>query len=163
MKRGFMKRGSMKRSQVALEFLVTYGWAILASMIAIGALAYFGISNPAKTLPDKCLFSNEVVCSDYIVIAPDQLKIKLVNGMGQTVYNPGAVVINASGDSNQCNINPSAPSDWAPDDILDMTCTVVGSQFIQKDKVKIKLIVNYSKTPSGYNQIASGELYTTVQ
>ena len=55
----------MKSGQVAMEFLVTYGWAILASLIAIGALAYFGISNPTIALPDKCLFSNNFVCSDY--------------------------------------------------------------------------------------------------
>ena len=31
------------RAQAALEFLMTYGWAILVVLVSIGALAYFGV------------------------------------------------------------------------------------------------------------------------
>jgi len=37
-----------KRGQAAMEFLMTYGWAILAAVIAIGVLAYFGVFSPGK-------------------------------------------------------------------------------------------------------------------
>lgn len=37
-----------KRGQAAMEFLMTYGWAILAAIIAIGVLAYFGVFSPGK-------------------------------------------------------------------------------------------------------------------
>ena len=36
-----------KKSQVAMEFLMTYGWAILVAIIAIGVLAYFGVFSPS--------------------------------------------------------------------------------------------------------------------
>jgi uncharacterized protein (UPF0333 family) len=39
---------SQKRGQAAMEFLMTYGWAILAAIIAIGVLAYFGVFNPSN-------------------------------------------------------------------------------------------------------------------
>ncbi len=35
-----------KKSQAAMEFLMTYGWAILAAIIAIGVLAYMGVFSP---------------------------------------------------------------------------------------------------------------------
>jgi hypothetical protein len=35
----------MKKSQAAMEFLMTYGWAILVVLVAIGVLAYFGVFN----------------------------------------------------------------------------------------------------------------------
>ena len=35
-----------KKSQAAMEFLMTYGWAILVVLAAIAALAYFGVLNP---------------------------------------------------------------------------------------------------------------------
>lgn len=38
----------MKKGQAAMEFLMTYGWAILAAVIAIGVLAYFGVFSPGK-------------------------------------------------------------------------------------------------------------------
>ncbi|MEK6858465.1 MAG: hypothetical protein AABX53_00965 [Nanoarchaeota archaeon] len=37
-----------KKGQAAMEFLMTYGWAILAAIIAIGVLAYFGVFSPGK-------------------------------------------------------------------------------------------------------------------
>ena len=37
-----------KKSQAAMDFLMTYGWAILIVLIAIGALAYFGVLSPEK-------------------------------------------------------------------------------------------------------------------
>ena len=38
----------MKRGQSALEYLVTYGWAILAIVIIAAVLWYTGIFNPSK-------------------------------------------------------------------------------------------------------------------
>jgi uncharacterized protein (UPF0333 family) len=35
-----------KKSQAAMEFLMTYGWAIIVVLVAISALAYFGVLSP---------------------------------------------------------------------------------------------------------------------
>ena len=45
----------MKKGQVAMEFLMTYGWAILVVIAAIGALAYFEVLSPCRFIPDGCL------------------------------------------------------------------------------------------------------------
>jgi len=37
-----------KRSQAAMEFLMTYGWAIMVAIIAVGVLSYFGVFSPGK-------------------------------------------------------------------------------------------------------------------
>jgi len=52
-----------KRAQAAMEFLMTYGWAILVVLAAIGALAYFGVLSPGNLLPHKCEFS---ACLSYL-------------------------------------------------------------------------------------------------
>ena len=55
-----------KRGQAAMEFLMTYGWAILVVLIAIGALAYFGVLNPEKFVQDRCVITPiQLKCSDY--------------------------------------------------------------------------------------------------
>ncbi len=36
-----------------MEFLMTYGWAILIVLIAIGALTYFGVFDPDKSAIEK--------------------------------------------------------------------------------------------------------------
>ena len=35
-----------KKSQSAMEYLMTYGWAILVVLIALGALFYLGVFSP---------------------------------------------------------------------------------------------------------------------
>ena len=53
-----------KKGQAAMEFLMTYGWAILAAIIAIAVLAYFGVFNPGRYASEyKCLA--EKFCEDY--------------------------------------------------------------------------------------------------
>jgi hypothetical protein len=152
----------MKKSQAAMEFLVTYGWAILASMIAIAALAYFGL-NPKTTLPDKCLFSNNIGCPDYLITqSSSTVKLKLVNGLGQTIYNAGGSA-DASTIHGSCSFDGTLDPAWPPDEIREMTCDLTGAQFVVKDKTKVTFTLNYQKTPTGYVQTAVGELYAAPQ
>ena len=53
-----------KRGQAAMEFLMTYGWAILVVLAAIAALAYFGVLSPDRFLPDKCQLPSGIACLD---------------------------------------------------------------------------------------------------
>lgn len=36
------------KGQTALEYLITYGWAILVILVVLAVLWYYGIFNPAK-------------------------------------------------------------------------------------------------------------------
>ena len=53
-----------KKGQAAMEFLMTYGWAILAAVIVIGVLASFGVFSPSKYVPTSCSFSAPFGCVD---------------------------------------------------------------------------------------------------
>src|SRR3989338_9454904 len=57
----------MKKSQAAMEFLMTYGWAILVVLVAIGALAYFGVLSPDRFLPYRCILPSGIACLDHEV------------------------------------------------------------------------------------------------
>lgn len=73
-----------KRAQAAMEFLMTYGWAILVVLVVIGALAYFGVLNPSSMLPSKCTTEMGLSCSDYR-ITNNSITVKLLNGRGQDI------------------------------------------------------------------------------
>ena len=49
-----------KKAQASMEFLMTYGWAILVIVLLVGALAYFGILTP----PKPPITYN---CGDYLI------------------------------------------------------------------------------------------------
>jgi hypothetical protein len=72
----------MKKGQAAMEFLMTYGWAILVVIAAIAALAYFGVLDPARLLPERCQSSAGMDCVDKASITATQVTIALRNNIG---------------------------------------------------------------------------------
>ena len=63
-----------------MEFLMTYGWAILVVLVVIAALAYFGVLSPDSLLPDKCAFPITLTCTDYNVKSTSpQIQFTVVN------------------------------------------------------------------------------------
>ena len=79
-----------KKSQAAIEFLITYGWAILGVMVVVGALAYFGVFNTDRFINDECSFGTQLYCEDFILTSGGQLRISLRNNFGQQISINGA-------------------------------------------------------------------------
>ena len=69
------------RGQSALEFITTYGWSILVVLIAISALAYFGVLDLRLFLPSKCVVDVGLVCSDFTV-GSNAVNLILANSLG---------------------------------------------------------------------------------
>ena len=92
----------MKKAQAAMEFLMTYGWAIIIVLAAIGALAYFGVLSPQKLLPDRTIFPAPVPNVDNAVIALNgantQVQIAFRNNKGVSIIIPTTSNFN----STQC-------------------------------------------------------------
>lgn len=72
------------KSQAALEFLMTYGWAVMIVLIAIAALAYFGVLSPDKFVPRRCALEAGIGCRDFKV-QEDAVTLVLRNGQGEDV------------------------------------------------------------------------------
>ncbi len=77
-----------KKGQAAMEFLMTYGWAILVVLVVIGALSYFGVLSPSTLLPEKCTFPVSISCTDYSVLGTG-LTFILQNGAGRDMIIKG--------------------------------------------------------------------------
>ncbi len=50
--RYLIRKRRHNKSQAALEFISTYGWAFLIILLIIAALSYFGILSPGKLWTD---------------------------------------------------------------------------------------------------------------
>lgn len=85
-----------RRAQAAMEFLMTYGWAVLVVLLAIGALAYFGVLSPQKLLPERTTFSAPLPNLDNAVIdaGENSVEIAFKNNKGVSITIP------SDGDSN---------------------------------------------------------------
>jgi hypothetical protein len=78
-----------KKAQAAFEYLSTYGWAILAALIVVGALAYFGFLNPSNLLPNKCDFGKQLECTDYRITSNGAVNLTFRNNFGKAINITG--------------------------------------------------------------------------
>ena len=92
-----------EKAQAALEFLMTYGWAILAVLIAVAALAYFGVLSTDKLFPDRCILPAGIACLDYRVESYRTI-IVLQNTRGEIITIDKVTV---SSNNQQCFYNES--------------------------------------------------------
>jgi hypothetical protein len=74
-----------KKGQAAMEFLMTYGWAILIAIIAIAALIAFGVLNPP--IQEVCgaegVLVQGVSCGNVVATAGGTLSITITNNLLQ--------------------------------------------------------------------------------
>jgi len=83
-----------KKAQAAMEFLMTYGWALLVVLIAIGALAFFGVLNPSRFLPETCVLAPGFACIDFKVTVSG-VEVILQNGLGNNINIGSEMTIDA--------------------------------------------------------------------
>ncbi len=127
----------MKKGQSALEYLVTYGWAILIIVVIAAILWYFGVFNPAKwtTAKQSGGFSSFTV-TDFVIGATNtQLVIGstsgnalTITGMNETDGTNYASSYTCSSDTvspgSTVNCNLTTPSLGSAGDTVDLTITI---------------------------------------
>lgn len=90
------------KSQAAMEFLMTYGWALLVILAAIGALAYFGVINPSRFLPTKCILATGFSCGEY-KIGVDKIYLSVENNLGVDLTSLNITINSTGGSDVSCN------------------------------------------------------------
>lgn len=73
-----------RKAQAAMEFLMTYGWAILVGLTVIGALSYFGVFSFQGMLPEKCELGSGLECVDYHM-SEDSATLVVQNTLGREI------------------------------------------------------------------------------
>lgn len=73
-----------KKGQAAMEFLMTYGWAILAAIIAIGVLAYFGVFSPGTFISNSITVNAPFGTTQELSITTTTISFVLRNGGGDS-------------------------------------------------------------------------------
>ncbi len=141
----------MKKGQAAMEFLMTYGWAILVVLIAIGALAYFGVLSPSRFLPESCTIEPGIGCE--FKVESTGLNLTLTNGIGQDLSNVNIV-------GSTCNTaDSSADGDdsWTNGQSLNILLTGCSNSGRFRDTI----IITYTDE-AGYQRTKTGEVVGKV-
>jgi hypothetical protein len=168
-----------RRSQAALEFLMTYGWAILVVLIVISALAYFGVMNPQRLLPSRCTLPMGVSCKDFVVkSAGNVMNLNILNGLGSGILITSIDAAPATGNPTtvDCSVDNSTTV-WitgkngihlsnSESKNFNLDCTPIDAAFVTSgQKYRWDLIVTYYLDDSDvtYAKSLQGELFTTIE
>ena len=93
----------MKKGQTAMEYLMTYGWAILIIMVVLAVLFYLGVLNPPT--PEQCVFPAGITCISSKLNTTGGLTLLIGQGTGHPISVTGV----------NCTMNSSAS--WATDQL----------------------------------------------
>ncbi|HKL23802.1 MAG TPA: hypothetical protein VJ912_00535 [Candidatus Nanoarchaeia archaeon] len=145
-----MKRGKMiknRKGQAAMEFLMTYGWAILAAVIVVGVLWYM-IGNPANLAGDDFQMSAPFV-ANAMSISNESIQLEVRNG-GATSFNVTQVEIENCG-----TVNPGIDVPAGELGNFTVTCSPVLNS---GDRFNGDVTVRYLKSNSNIVQKATGSI-----
>ena len=154
-----------KKGQAAMEFLMTYGWAILVVLAAIGALAYFGVLSPDRFLPSKCTVAGGFSCTEYKVDGTaGTVSLRIQNNLGRDIASAN-VTLDGKGSNSACPATPTKTfsssvvnGDFINDSLMTWTgCTFSGTKY-QGD-----ITVTYIISGQTVSHDASGSIVSAVE
>ncbi|MBI4441378.1 hypothetical protein HY639_04365 [Candidatus Woesearchaeota archaeon] len=151
-----------RKAQAAMEFLMTYGWAILVVLVIIGALGYFGVLSPTALLPEKCIMGVEMACKDYR-LEGDKVTLRLQNNLGEAMHISKIVVKSDDKINVLCkNEAIGQPLGNGQTQTYDISgCTGLPER--KDQKIKAYLEVTYKKGgATGLEHTIEGEVFATV-
>ncbi len=76
------------RAQSAMEYLMTYGWAILITAVVLGALFGLGLFS-GQGLSTACIATPGYLCSAPALLTSGNLTVQFGQNNGATFYNVG--------------------------------------------------------------------------
>src|SRR3989344_4668429 len=143
---------SSRKSQAALEFIMTYGWAILVVLVAIGALAYFGVLDPGKFLPAKCTLQSGIACIDHKATATT-LVVSVRNSLGYDVTVDAVKAQQCTALGSQGNLANGATTPTS----YTLTCTNSGTKY------NGQVNITYTNTDTSVQHTNQGQITTKIE
>lgn len=143
-----------KKGQAAMEFLMTYGWAILAAVIVVGVLWYL-IGNPSNLAGNNFQLSAPL-SSNAMSLSTAGVELEFRNGEATSIN----VTSIAFADESTCDQDFSgSPIQFAAGQLGNLTA---GCTLISGDRFNSGVTITYVKSGSSLSQIATGSVSGTV-
>ena len=163
------RKQSMRKGQAAMEFLMTYGWAMLIIIVMIGAITYFGVTNPKKLVPDTCVFASGLNCKEFIITSNDTsntmyVKADVINNLGRSFS-----ILSLSMTSGRDAANASSCTDYGGrlfnvGDVIPLECNFSNSgNMLSNENAKINVHVTYIFLECAFNKSFDGQVQALVE
>ena len=149
-----------RKGQAAMEFLMTYGWAILAAIIAIGVLAYFGVFNPSRLVSGAAALNPplNIPTGGFNIVSgtPDTINIDVLQNAGESLTITAASITLTSGGTATCT-DTAFTNPWlsGSQQSFVFTCLPADSWAVG-DSVAGDVTITYTAAGSTLPQVSTG-------
>ena len=170
------QKRSMKKAQAAMEFLMTYSWAILAVLIVIGALATFGVFEFENLLPERCVLGHPLKCEDHLVkknsTVPGyaDITLKISNVDQRKNVNITDISVTSETLTGNCASTPNKViAGNSPETFKVLANNGSGSEncklstTLNRDKNKHEITIKYNQGDASFTRTATGELLARTE
>jgi len=153
------------KGQTAVEYLMTYGWAILIILIVAGVLAYYGIFQPQGFLgPTARGFGQVQVLNPWsLTNSTNVITMNVQNQVGGTINPTSISVTPTTGGTGTgvCTTDPSGPISSGSQGVL--TCTLSGVTLEAAGKpYSAAVTITYEYGTPAQNFTSTGTLSGTI-
>jgi hypothetical protein len=101
--------GKKLKAQSAMEYLMTYGWAILIIAVVLGALFSLGVFNGSSLIGTACIASSGYLCQNPVLNTAGTLSFTFGQNTGYPIYN---AIVSVSPQSATLLSNGFPASGW---------------------------------------------------
>lgn len=133
---------------------------IIPILVALGAIAYFGVLNPEAFLPRTCLIGSGFSCNDFKVSADGSWSILVQNNIGSTI---SAVDL----DLSEITSGGTGAGSCTPKTLdagKTTTCSgAAGSITAGKKEERVIATIDFDYTRNGLSHTSTGNLITRME
>ncbi|MEM2918985.1 MAG: hypothetical protein QXY62_05770 [Candidatus Altiarchaeota archaeon] len=156
-----MENKKDKTAQAAMEYLITYGWAILAVLIIGVALWQFGAFSPPKP-PPGCSGFSEIKPIDWVAQKSTNKFILTITNEAGLKMNITGVAVNisdalCSADTTKFQLRPGERYTY------QITCSQLSSQYELGEYYRAHIGINYTNPQSLISHSSRGDCWGVVE
>lgn len=149
---------------------MTYGWAILAAIIAIGVLAYFGVFNPSRLAGSAGVLNAPMNVDEFNILADDSscsggtdcMNLIITQNSGQALNVTSTNITLTSGGSGSCSDTILLPSAWSSGSKQTFLFEC-GNSFENGASIAGNIEIKYTVTGSDLVQTSTGNIRGVAQ
>ena len=148
--------------QSAMEFLLTYGWAILIIVVAVSALYFLGVFNPSLYVGQECALSSGLSCKVARMATNGMATINLFQA---NPYQINITAISCNSNNTVANVltYPAANQvSLAPGTNATLTAPCYSGPSLAAIKIGSAfsgyIFISYNETLTGFPHTAYGRL-----
>ena len=152
----------VNRAQSAMEFLMTYGWAILIMLVVVSVLFYLGILNPRAVAPNSLTFPAGMTAVDFRLDGEGKLYLLLGQATGDEIIVTHVLCsTDEGGDTPQGTVVNVA----VPNGESEVVANGIQCMGIQPGTTyyKGKVTIYYTPTTKSFTQKVVGDLAHRIQ